>query len=82
MKKPLFIALGLCLTTAAQAQDEVTIDISGNNTASNYVSYNQDVNIADGQTVNVKMARYCYFSSKVASKPGLYISNGRKFIVR
>lgn len=66
MKKPLFIALGLCLMTAAQAQDEVTIDISGNNTASNYVSYSQDVNIADGQTVNVKMARYCYFSSKVS----------------
>lgn len=51
---------------AAHAQDEVTIDISGNNTSSNYVSYNQDVNIADGQTVNVKMARYCYFSSRVS----------------
>lgn len=57
--------LGLCLATAAQAQEEVTIDISGNNTADNYVSYSKAVNIADGQTVNVKMARYCYFSSTV-----------------
>jgi GH35 family endo-1,4-beta-xylanase len=66
MKKNLLLSLGLCLVMAAQAQDEVTIDISGNNTSSNYVSYNQDINIADGQTVTVKMARYCYFSSRVS----------------
>lgn len=57
--------LGIFLTMAAQAQNETTIDISGDNTANNYVSYNQDVNIAAGSTVNVKMARYCWFSSKV-----------------
>ena len=66
MKKNFLLLLGLSLIMAAHAQNEVTIDISGNNTSSSYVSFNQDVNIADGQTVNVKMARYCYFSSKVS----------------
>ena len=65
MKKCYLLMLGLCFAIAAQAQKDVTIDISGNNTASDYVSYSQPVNIADGQTVNVKMARYCYFSSTV-----------------
>lgn len=57
--------LGLCLVMTAHAQDDETIDISGDNTSSNYVSYSKSINIADGKTVNVKMARYCYFSSKV-----------------
>lgn len=58
-------AVNVNYVTATNAQDEETIDISGNNTSSNYVSYSKDINIADGKTVNVKMARYCYFSSKV-----------------
>lgn len=57
--------LGLCLVTMSYAQDEETIDISGDNTSSSYVSYSKAVNVADGKSVNVKMARYCYFSSKV-----------------
>ena len=65
MKKILFAMLGLSLMLAAHAQDDETIDISGNNKSSDYISYSTPVNIADGKTVNVKMARYCYFSSKV-----------------
>ena len=65
MKKILFAMLGLSLMQAAHAQDDETIDISGNNTSSNYISYSTPVNIAVGKTMNVKMARYCYFSSKV-----------------
>ena len=65
MMRKLFIIGGLCLMTAAQAQNDETIDISGDNTSSSYVSYSKNINIADGKTVNVKMARYCYFSSKV-----------------
>ena len=65
MKKILFAMLGLSLMLAAHAQDDETIDISGNNTSSDYISYSTPVNIAAGKTVNVKMARYCYFSSKV-----------------
>ena len=65
MKKNLLLLLGLCLMTAAHAQDEETIDISGNNTDQSYVTYKTPINMAAGKTVNVKMARYCYFSSKV-----------------
>ena len=65
MKKNMLMMLGLCLTMTAHAQDEVIIDISGDNTSSSYVSYSDPVNIAAGKTVSVKMARYCYFSSKV-----------------
>lgn len=38
MKKIFLMMLGLCLMTAAHAQDEETIDISGNNTSSTYKS--------------------------------------------
>ena len=65
MKKNILTMLGLCLVMVAHAQDEETIDISGDNTDKSYVDYSKSVNIADGKTVNVKMARYCHFSSKV-----------------
>lgn len=66
MKRLFYITAILCI--AAQtllAQTERTIDISGNNTSSSYKTYSTNISIADGETVNVKMARYCYFSSKV-----------------
>ena len=44
---------------------ERTIDISGNNTSSSYISYNKDISITSTSIVNVKMARYCYFSSTI-----------------
>ena len=65
MKKIFLMMLGLCLMTAAHAQDEETIDISGNNTSSTYKSYNTPISLPAGKTVNVKMARYCYFSSTI-----------------
>lgn len=65
MKKILLALLCLSLVMETHAQDDETIDISGNNTDKSYISYSTPVNIADGKTVNVKMARYCYFSSKV-----------------
>ena len=65
MQRTFLMMLCFCLATVARAQDEETIDISGDNTDKNYVSYSQTVNIGDGKAVNVKMARYCYFSSKV-----------------
>lgn len=56
------VALGACLNATAA---ERTIDISGNNTSSNYVSYSTAFSISSADVVNVKMARYCYFSSKI-----------------
>lgn len=68
--------LGLCLMTAAHAQDEETIDISGNNTSSTYKSYNTPISLPAGKTVNVKMARYCYFSSTITGSGTLNLYGG------
>ena len=56
------MAAGIML--AANAADR-TIDISGNNTSSDYVTYNTAFSIAPNNSVTVKMARYCYFSSTI-----------------
>ena len=39
-----------------------TIDISGNNTDKTATSYNTSITLAEGDTVNVLLARYSYFS--------------------
>ena len=54
----------LCSLLTVHA-NERTIDISGNNTSSDYKTYNSLISIRTGDTVNVKMARYCYFSSPI-----------------
>ena len=76
MKKIFLMMLGLCLMTAAHAQDEETIDISGNNTSSTYKSYNTPISLPAGKTVNVKMARYCYFSSTITGSGTLNLYGG------
>ena len=45
-----------------------TIDFSGDNTASSYKNYSQAVSVPAGSTVDVKMARYSCFTSKVTGK--------------
>ena len=64
LKKLLLIAL-LAMSMSVFAEVR-TIDISGNNTSSSYVSYSQSISLPASDTVNVKMARYCYFSSSVS----------------
>lgn len=54
----------MAAVTTVAAQNE-TIDISGNNKSDSYVSYNKAVSLPTGKEVDVKMARYCYFSSTV-----------------
>lgn len=54
----------------AQAQNTV-IDIrngNGNNSADNYITYSTTVSVAAGKTTDVKLARYCYFTSAVSGK--------------
>ena len=63
-KSLLFVALMACATGSALAADR-TIDISGNNTSSSYISYDKAIAISSANTVTVKMARYCYFSSTI-----------------
>ena len=67
----LTIAVGM----SAQNQTD-TIDFSGNNTSSSYVTYNKAVSIPLTKTVNVKMARYCYFTSTIAGQGVLNLYAG------
>ena len=51
----------------AQAQNTV-IDFHADNTDKAYVTYDQAISVAANKTVDVKMARYCYFNSTVSGK--------------
>ena len=65
----------LLALTPAQAQKR-TIDISGNNTDSSAKSYATAFTLAEGDTVDVLMARYCYFSPKITGKGVLNLFAG------
>jgi len=72
------VLLSLFLTvaaTGASAADQ-TIDISGNNKSSAYESYNTSISLPAGKTVDVKMARYCYFSSTISGSGTLNLYAG------
>ena len=75
MTKQLFIFLGLCLAMVAHAEER-TIDISGNNKSSEYKTYSNSISLPANDTVNVKMARYCYFSSTISGKGLLNLYGG------
>ena len=77
MQKYLFSALLMAFAAvSATAQNETTIDISGNNNSDNYKSYSTPISLPASKTVNVKMARYCYFSSKITGSGLLNIYAG------
>ena len=83
MKKFFLSALLMAFTASSViAQNETTIDISGNNSANSYKSYNTAISLPAGKTVNVKMARYCYFSSKItgAGLLNLYAGGERDYL--
>lgn len=71
----LILIFSMFLTPAA-AQTTRTIDISGDNTDKSYVSYNEGIAIRKSQTVNVKMARYCYFNSTITGNGTLNLYGG------
>ena len=73
MKKTILGILACSLAFSVQAE---TIDISGNNTSSAYVSYNNPISLAASKTVDVKMARYCYFSSTITGSGTLNLYAG------
>ena len=66
----------LSLFTLSASAIEETIDISGNNTSSSYVNYNKSISIPASNIVNVKMARYCYFSSTITGSGVLNLYAG------
>ncbi len=83
MKKLTLLSILLAtITGTITAQTEETIDISGNNTSSSYVSYNKTISLSASKTVNVKMARYCYFSSAISGSGllNLYPGGERSYL--
>ena len=74
----LFIFLFLSTALA----EERTIDTSGNNTSDSYKSYSQSISLPASDTVNVKMARYCYFSSTIngTGRLNLYAGGERCYL--
>ncbi len=71
----LFLLCSLLLGASAFADDR-TIDISGDNTSSSYVTYSQYIYLPQSDTVNVKMARYVYFSSRITGSGVLNLHAG------
>ena len=53
-----------------------TIDISGNNTSSSYVSYDRYISLPEGKILDVLMARYAYFNSTINGKGTLNLYAG------
>ena len=77
MMKRYLIAHLLLLTAIAGAQtQDRTIDISGDNTDKSATQYATPLTIAEGETVDVKMARYSYFASKITGTGRLNIHAG------
>lgn len=77
MKKSTLLTFILSLfLIPALAQTVDTIDISGNNTSSNYISYDKSISLSASKTVNVMMARYCYFTSTVIGTGTLNLHAG------
>ena len=76
MKRFLPLTCILLSSMMSVLADDVTIDISGNNTSSNYVSYSQAISLPATRTVNVMMARYAYFSSTISGTGTLNLYAG------
>ena len=65
MKRFFFYVILLIMASVATYANTETIDISGNNTSSSYKTYNTPISISAMDTLDVKMARYTYFSSRI-----------------
>ncbi|MBR7029959.1 MAG: endo-1,4-beta-xylanase, partial [Prevotella sp.] len=70
------VLLVFCLVGLSVAAEEKTIDISGDNTDKNYISYTKSISLPETDVVNVKMARYVYFSSTISGKGTLNLYAG------
>ena len=75
MQKILF-TLSLSLFFFSAHAEDRTIDISGDNTSTSYKSYSTAISLPAQDVVNVMMARYCYFSSKITGSGVLNLYGG------
>ena len=82
MKKYLLTNLLLLMALAQAHADERTIDISGDNTDKTATTYATAISLPAGDVVNVKMARYCYFSPKITGSGtlNLYAGGERSYL--
>ena len=76
MKKHLVTNLLLLMALTQVHATDRTIDISGNNSSDNYKSYSTAITLPQGDVLNVMMARYCYFSSKITGNGVLNLYAG------
>ena len=76
MRSVLFTSLLLLWVLLPIHAEERTIDISGNNTSNDYKSYSTYISLPAQDVVNVKMARYCYFSSTISGSGLLNLYGG------
>jgi len=76
--KNTLLMAGILLAMSSQSvrAEERPIDISGDNTDKSYVNYSKSVDIPASDIVNVKMARYCYFSSTITGSGVLNLYGG------
>lgn len=82
MKKYLITNLLLLMALVQAHADERTIDISGDNTDKTATTYSTAISLPQGDVVNVKMARYCYFSPKITGSGtlNLYAGGERSYL--
>lgn len=76
MKKFAIITLLFSLIQWSASAQIDTIDISGNNTSSNYVTYEKALSIPASKTVEVLMSRYTYFNSNISGTGRLNLYAG------
>ena len=76
MRKTIILSLILSLSQWSVYAQRDTIDISGNNTSSNYVTYDKTISIPSTKTVDVLMSRYTYFNSTVTGDGKLFLHTG------
>jgi len=76
MKQIAFLTILFALSVQTLSAQRDTIDFSGNNTSSSYVTYDKSISIPLSKTVDVLMARYCYFTSTIAGQGTLNLHAG------
>ena len=76
MKRQLIANLLILMALTQAYGQKRTIDISGDNTSNSAKSYATAFTLAEGDTVDVLMARYCYFSPKITGKGVLNLFAG------
>ena len=64
----LFSLIWMISLSMSFAQQRDTIDFSGNNTSSDYKTYDAVISMPSSKTLDVLMARYSYFNSYITGR--------------